>query len=79
MPKFQFTEMEKKRYCIIQFLKYNFDLQILKPGWFKESLTKFNDVYSLIKDDVRAPLCVKNLKITLEQLKEGGVHKKEYF
>ena len=34
--------------------------------------------YSLIEDDVQAPVGIHQLKITLETLKEDGGHKNSY-
>ena len=53
-------------------------MQFLKSGWFNESLSKFNVAYSLIEHDVQAPVCIHQLKITLEKLKGDGGHKNSY-
>eukprot|EP00092_Neocalanus_flemingeri_P094470 GFUD01120144.1.p1 GENE.GFUD01120144.1~~GFUD01120144.1.p1 ORF type:complete len:210 (-),score=44.72 GFUD01120144.1:178-747(-) len=44
--------------------------ELLKSGWIEESLTKFDDAYTLIKSDVQAPDSLIEVKISLTNLKE---------
>eukprot|EP00092_Neocalanus_flemingeri_P055586 GFUD01065743.1.p1 GENE.GFUD01065743.1~~GFUD01065743.1.p1 ORF type:complete len:412 (+),score=77.67 GFUD01065743.1:253-1488(+) len=44
--------------------------ELLQSGWHEESLTHFDDAYTLIKSDVQAPDSLIEVKISLTNLKE---------
>eukprot|EP00092_Neocalanus_flemingeri_P045864 GFUD01051452.1.p1 GENE.GFUD01051452.1~~GFUD01051452.1.p1 ORF type:complete len:534 (+),score=102.78 GFUD01051452.1:149-1750(+) len=53
--------------------------ELLKSGWLEESLTAFDDAYTLIKSDVQAPESLIEVKISLTNLKEEKDSNKKDF